>query len=81
MCNRWQNSVSVRQWSGRPGFNPKSSHTKDSKNGIDAALLSTQHYKVRIKGKLGVIQGMESRLPTIEKEAFKSPSTRVANFY
>ena len=20
---------SVRQWSGRPGFNPKSSHTKD----------------------------------------------------
>ena len=23
----------VRQWSGRPGFNPKSSHTNDSKNG------------------------------------------------
>ena len=21
------------QWSGRPGFSPKSSHTKDSKNG------------------------------------------------
>ena len=28
------------------------SHTKDSKNGIDATLLSTQHYKVRIKGKV-----------------------------
>ena len=25
--------VSVCQWSGRPGFNPRSSHTKDSKNG------------------------------------------------
>ena len=25
--------VSVRQWPGRPGFNPRSSHTKDSKNG------------------------------------------------
>ena len=23
----------VRQWSGRPGFSPRSSHTKDSKNG------------------------------------------------
>ena len=22
-----------RQWSGRPGFNPKSCHTKDFKNG------------------------------------------------
>ena len=27
------NKQSVRQWSGRPGFNPKSSNTKDSKNG------------------------------------------------
>ena len=23
----------VRPWPGRPGFNPRSSHTKDSKNG------------------------------------------------
>ena len=23
----------IRQWSGKPGFNPRSSHTKDSKNG------------------------------------------------
>ena len=26
------NELSVRQWSGRPGFNPRSSHTKDSKS-------------------------------------------------
>ena len=50
---------------------------------LDATLLNTQHYKVRIKGKveesrkwsflhLGVI--------AIEKGAFGSPSTKVANF-
>ena len=27
------NEKSVRQWSGRLGFNPRSSHTKDLKNG------------------------------------------------
>ena len=26
-------AVSVRQWPGRPGFNPRSSHTEDFKNG------------------------------------------------
>ena len=25
--------LTVRQWPGRPGFNLRSSHTKDSKNG------------------------------------------------
>ena len=25
--------LAVSQWPGRPGFNPRSSHTKDSKNG------------------------------------------------
>ena len=29
--------LSVRQWSGRPGFNSRSSHTKDSKKVLDAA--------------------------------------------
>ena len=38
--------------SGRPGFNPWPGHTKDSKMVLDAALLNTQHYKVRIKGKV-----------------------------
>ena len=32
-CNTIIWSESVRQWPGRPGFNPTSSHTKDSKNG------------------------------------------------
>ena len=42
----------VRQWSGKPGFNPRSSHTKDSKMVLDVTLLNTQHYKVRIKGRV-----------------------------
>ena len=29
----WSNEQSVCQWFGRPGFNLKSSHTKDLKNG------------------------------------------------
>ena len=36
------------EW-GRPGFNPRSSHTKDSKMVLDASLLNTQHYKVGVK--------------------------------
>ena len=37
----WYNCSSVRQWSGRPRFNPRSNHTKDSKMVLDAALLNT----------------------------------------
>ena len=51
----------------------------------DAALLNTQHHKVKIKGK--VEQSREwSNTPlhfdvvAIEKGAFESPSTKVANF-
>ena len=36
---------------GQPESNLRSSHTKDSKNGIDASLLNTQHYKLWIKSK------------------------------
>ena len=43
----WPNKLNIREW-----FNPRSSHTKDSKKALDAALLSTQHYKVRIKSKV-----------------------------
>ena len=43
--------VCVHQWPGRPGFNIRSSHTKDSKMVLDAALPNTQRYKVWIKGK------------------------------
>ena len=31
------------------GFNPRSSYTKDLKMVLDAALLNTQHYKVKVK--------------------------------
>ena len=59
------------------GFNPRSSHTKDSKMVLDASLLNTLHYKVGIKRK--VEQSVE-RSRALEKEAFGSPSTKVANF-
>ena len=39
---------------------------------LDVALLKTQLYEVRIKGKVEQV--------AIEKEAFESPSTKVANF-
>ena len=52
---------------------------------LDAALLSTQHYKVRIKRK--VEQSWEWMVPflhigvvAIEKGTLGSPSTKVANF-
>ena len=49
---QWASEYNVHQWSLRPGFNPRSSHTKDSKMILDAALLNTQHYNVRIMGKV-----------------------------
>ena len=48
-----------------------------------ATLLNTQHYKVRIKGKVGQSRERSSALPytlDIEKGAFGLPSTTVANF-
>ena len=47
----WYNRLNIRHWSGRSRFNARSSHTKDSKKVLDASLLNTQYYKVRIKGK------------------------------
>ena len=66
------------------GFNPWSSHTKDSKTALAATLLNTQHYKVRNKVKWSN-PGKEYHTPlhlgvvAIEKEAFGSPSTTVTN--
>ena len=57
-------ALSVRHWSGRPGFNPKSSHTKDSRMVLDAALLNTQLYKVWIKSKLDKSRERSVALPT-----------------
>ena len=36
---------------GNWGFSPWSNHTKGSKMVLDASLLNTQYFKVRIKGK------------------------------
>ena len=53
---------------------------------LDTSLLNTQQYKIRIKGS-GAIQGKELRpllhfgVVAIEKGAFGSPSTTVANYY
>ena len=49
---------------------------------LDATLLNTQHYKVRIKGKVEQSREWSSALGVvaIEKGAFGSPSTKVANF-
>ena len=47
----WPREQSVHQWPRILKLNPRTSHTKDSKIVLDASLLNTQHYKVRIKGK------------------------------
>ena len=57
----WPNEYNIRQWARRPGFNSRSSHTKDSKMVLDASLLNSQHYQVWIKGK--VEQSMERSRP------------------
>ena len=45
-------SQSVRQLSGRPGVQSQvESYQRLKKMVLDAALLNTQHYKVRIKDK------------------------------
>ena len=52
---------------------------------IDASLLNTQHYKIKIKGKVEQSRGRSSAplqlgVVAIEKGACGSPSTKVANF-
>ena len=49
---------------------------------LDTSLLNTQQYKVRIKGKVKQSREKSSALPyveAIERGAFWSPSTTVAN--
>ena len=52
-----------RQWLVRPGFNPRSSHTKDSKMVLHASLLNTRYYKVRVKSKVEQSREWSSALP------------------
>ena len=52
---------------------------------LDATLFSTQHYKVKFKGKVEQYREWKKRPPhfsvkAIEKCAFGSPSTTFANF-
>ena len=53
---------------------------------LDAALLSSQNYKLRIKGNVKQSKGMDKSprlhlgLVAIERGAFGSPLTTVANF-
>ena len=60
--------------------------SKTQKMVLDDALLNTQHYMVRIKGKVEQSMERSSALPyntcvvAIEKGAFGLPSTKVANF-
>ena len=58
---------------------------KTQKIVLDTTLLNTQYYKVRIKGKVGqsreeVAPSLHLGVVAIEKGAFRSPLTRVANF-
>ena len=58
---------------------------KTQKMALDGTLFNTQYYKVRIKGKGEQSRERGSVLPNIgvvaiEKRAFGSPSTTVANF-
>ena len=49
---------------GDLGSISRSSHTKDSKKMVlDATLLKTQYYKVRIKGNVGQFGERNSALP------------------
>ena len=51
---------------------------------LDTALLNTQQYKVRIKGKVEQSRERSSAphlgVVAIEREAFGSPLTKVTNF-
>ena len=47
---------------------------------LDTSLLNTQHYKIRIKGKVEQSREMSKALPYTSKGAFGSPSTTVAIF-
>ena len=59
------------------------SYQRFKKMVLDTTLPNTQHYKVRIKGKVeqeGVAPTLHLGAVAIEKGDFGSPSTKVANF-
>ena len=74
----------VHQWSGIPGFNPRSSHTKDSKDGT-WCLLSYHYYfrcyKVRIKAKCNNPGNEVAPSPSAWFNSYWKGSLRVALDY
>ena len=86
---QWSIGLSVRVFANSPGDQGSISGRiipKTPKMVFHASLLNTQHYKLRIKGKVEQSRKWSSALPlhcgvvVIEKGAFGSPSTMVANF-
>ena len=64
----------------RPGFNPRSRHTKDFKMVLETSLLNTQQYKVRIKGKVEQSRKGVAPSPTPQCSSYCKGSLMVANF-
>ena len=65
------------QWPGRPGFNPGRVIPKTQKMVLDASLLNTQHYKVRIKGKVEQSREGVAPSPTPWCSSYRKGSLRV----
>ena len=85
--NSWY-AIEIRVIANGPGDRrsiPGRVIPKTQKMVFDATLLNTQHYKVCIKGKVEQSRERSSTHPlqlvvvAIEKGAFRSPSTMVAN--
>ena len=71
---------------GDRGLIPGRVIPKTQKMVLDPTLLKTQHYKVRIKGKVEqsserISAPLHLNVVAIEKGTFGSPSTTVASFY
>ena len=67
--------VGVRQWSGGPGLNPRSCHTKDFKNFTIPPWLTLSNKKVPIKSKVeqfreGVVPSSIPRCSSYWKGSF-----------
>ena len=50
VCEFIYSGCSVHQRSRKPGFNPRSRHTKGIKMVLGDSMLNIQYYKVKIKG-------------------------------
>ena len=77
----WDNVLCIRQWSRGPGLNLRFYHTKDSKMVLDASLLNTQHYKVRIKDKVELSEERSNAPTTLRCCSYWKGTLRVAPDY